>query len=107
MLAIAWERAWEHVISFFAFPPQIRKINYTNNAIESVNAQLRKIINTLRQFPTDESATKLFWLAIRNITVEWESAADQWTPSMQQFAILYEERFTQAYSYRDPESRAR
>ncbi len=107
MVASAWERAWEHVIPFFAFPPQIRKIIYTTNAIESVNAQLRKIIKTRGQFPTDESATKLLWLAIRNITVKWGSATHHWTAAMQQFAILYEERFTQAYSYRDPESLGR
>ncbi|TKR53244.1 IS256 family transposase, partial [Allopusillimonas ginsengisoli] len=107
MVASAWERAWEHVIPFFAFPPQIRKIIYTTNAIESVNAQLRKIIKTRGQFPTDESATKLLWLAIRNITVKWGSATHHWTAAMQQFAILYEERFTQAYSYLDPESLGR
>lgn len=107
MVVSAWERAWEHVIPFFAFPPQIRKIIYTTNAIESVNAQLRKIIKTRGQFPTDESATKLLWLAIRNITVKWGSATHHWTAAMQQFAILYEERFTQAYSYLDPESLGR
>lgn len=95
------------VIPFFAFPPQIRKIIHTTNTIESVNAQLRKIIKTRGQFPTDESATKRLWLAIRNTTVKWGSATHRWTASIQQFTILYKERFTQAYFYRDPESLAR
>jgi transposase-like protein len=104
MIVTAWERAWEQVIPFFAFPPDIRRIIYTTNAIESVNAQLRKIIKTRGQFPTDEAALKLLWLAIRNITVRWGRPTHYWTAAMQQFAILYEERFTDAYRYRDPES---
>ena len=104
MIMTAWERAWEQVIPFFAFPPDIRRIIYTTNAIESVNAQLRKIIKTRGQFPSDEAALKLLWLAIRNITIKWGSATHFWKAAMQQFAILYEERFTDAYRYRDPES---
>lgn len=61
----------ESVIPFFAFPPDIRRVIYTTNAIESVNAQLRKIIKTRGQFPFDEIAFKLLWLAIRNITIKW------------------------------------
>lgn len=104
MIVTAWERAWEQVIPFFAFPPDIRRVIYTTNAIESVNAQLRKIIKTRGQFPTDEAALKLLWLAIRNITIKWGSATHFWKAAMQQFAILYEERFTDAYRYREPGS---
>lgn len=107
MIVPAWERAWEQVIPFFAFPPDIRRIIYTTNAIESVNAQLRKIIKTRGQFPTDESALKLLWLAIRNITVKWGRATHYWSAAMQQFAILYEERFTDAYRYREPDSQGK
>lgn len=90
----AWRRAWSHVIPFFAFPPQIRKVIYTTNAIESVNAQLRKIIKTRGHFPSDDAATKLIWLALRNITADWGRAAKDWKEAMNQFAILYEDRFT-------------
>jgi transposase-like protein len=68
----AWRRAWTQVIPFFAFPPEVRRLIYTTNALESVHAQLRKIIKTRGHFPTDEAATKLIWLALRNITAEWE-----------------------------------
>ena len=90
----AWRRAWDRVIPFFAFPPAVRKVIYTTNAIESVNARLRKIVKTRGHFPTDEAATKLLWLALRNITADWSRAAHDWKAAMNQFAILYEDRFT-------------
>ena len=92
----AWRRAWSHVIPFFVFPPQIRRVIYTTNAIESVNARLRKIIKTRGHFPSDDAASKLIWLALRNITDEWGRAAHNWKDAMNQFAILYEDRFTKA-----------
>ena len=59
----AWRRAWDRVIPFFAFPSPIRRVIYTTNAIESINARLRKIIKTRGHFPSDDAATKLIWLA--------------------------------------------
>ena len=92
----AWRRAWDRVIPFFAFPPAVRRVIYTTNAIESINARLRKIIKSRGHFPSDDAATKLIWLALRNITADWGRAAHNWKEAMNQFAILYEERFTQA-----------
>lgn len=92
-VAAAWRRAWPHVIPFFAFPPDVRRIIYTTNAIESVHARLRKIIKTRGHFPTDEAATKLIWLALRNITAMWHRPPTAWKAAMNQFAILYDERF--------------
>jgi putative transposase len=91
----SWRRAWDKVIPFFAFPPEVRKVIYTTNAIESVNARLRKIIKTRGHFPSDDAATKLIWLALRNITADWGRPANTWKVAMNQFAILYEDRFTQ------------
>ena len=90
----AWRRAWSNVIPFFAFPPHVRRVIYTTNSIESVNAQLRKIIKTRGHFPSDDAASKLIWLALRNITAEWSRAAHNWKAAMNQFAILYQDRFT-------------
>jgi transposase-like protein len=70
-VAAAWRRAWDHVIPFFAFPPAVRRVIYTTNAIESVNSQLRKIIKSRGHFPSDDAASKLIWLALRNITADW------------------------------------
>jgi putative transposase len=66
---------------------------YTTNGVESVHAQLRKIIKTRGHFPNDDAATKLIWLALRNITAKWERAAPSWRLAMNQFAILYGEEF--------------
>lgn len=90
----AWRRAWANVIPFFAFPPAVRKVIYTTNAIESVNARIRKIIKTRGHFPSDEAASKLIWLALRNITADWSRAARDWKEAMNQFAILYPDRFS-------------
>ena len=90
----SWRRAWDRVIPFFAFPPAVRRVVYTTNAIESLHSQLRKIIKTRGHFPSDDAATKLIWLALRNITADWGRAAKEWREAMNQFAILYEERFT-------------
>jgi putative transposase len=90
----SWRRAWTHVIPFFAFPPDVRRVIYTTNALESVHARLRKILKTRGHFPNDEAATKLIWLALRNITASWGKAANYWHLAMNQFAILYEDRFT-------------
>jgi putative transposase len=62
-----WERAWERFVPFLAFPPEVRKIIYTTNAIESLNYQLRKIIKNRGHFPNDDAVVKLLWLAIRDI----------------------------------------
>jgi transposase-like protein len=102
-VAAAWRRQWDQVIPFFAYPPEVRRIIYTTNAVESLHMQLRKIINrrsckTRGHFPSDEAATKLPYLALRNITRNWtmpprELKVVQWRAAMNQFAILFPERF--------------
>ena len=89
-----WRRAWDRVIPFFAFSPAVRRVIYTTNAIESIHSRLRKIIKTRGHFPSDDAATKLLWLALRNITADWGRAAKEWKEAMNQFAIAYGERFT-------------
>jgi putative transposase len=89
-----WRRVWTAVIPFFAFPPDIRRVIYTTNALESVHARIRKVIKTRGHFPTDDAATKLIWLALRNITADWRRPMQHWRAALNQFAILYEDRFT-------------
>ena len=91
-IAPAWRRAWEHVVPMFAFPPAIRKMIYRTNALESLHRSLRKIIKTRGSFPSDEAATKLLYLAIRNAGMRWKRPV-AWTAAMGQFAILFEDRF--------------
>ena len=92
----SWRRAWDRVIPFFAFPPAVRRVIYTTNAIESVNGRLRKIIKTRGHFPSDDAACKLIWLALRNITADWHRSVHEWREAMNQFAIAYGDRFTRS-----------
>jgi transposase-like protein len=91
-----WQRQWEQVIPFFAYPPAVRKIIYTTNAIESMHMQLRKIVKNRGHFPTDEAASKLLYLALRNIEKDWKMPPITWKQAANQFAILFGERFTNA-----------
>lgn len=93
LIVSAWRRAWDRVIPFFAFPPQVRRVIYTTNAIESVHMRLRKAIKTRGHFPSDEAAMKLLWLALRNITADWNRATREWSSALNQFAALYPDRF--------------
>ena len=84
----ARRRVWDKVMPFFAFPPEVRRVIYTTNAIESVNARLRKILRTREHFPNDDAATKMIWLALRNITAEWGRAANHWKAAMNQLPFF-------------------
>lgn len=92
-IAASWRRNWERVIPFFAYPPDVRRVLYTTNAIESLNMQLRKITKNRGHFPSDEAATKLLYLALRNVTAKWKNTAREWKAALSQFAILFEDRF--------------
>lgn len=89
----SWRRVWEQVIPFFAYPAEIRKIIYTTNAIESLHMQLRKVLKNRGHFPNDEAASKLIYLAIRNITKKWKNPPITWKLAATQFAIQFGERF--------------
>ena len=92
-IAASWRRAWEEVIPFFVCPPEVRRVIYTTNAIESLNMQLRKIIKNRGHFPNDAAAAKLIYLALRNITAKWKMPPVFWQSAMNQFAIRYPDRF--------------
>ncbi len=91
-IAPLWHRQWEYVTPAFAYPPEIRRILTTTNAIESLHSQLRKIIKTRGHFPTDEAATKLLYLALRNIKKRW-NPAPAWQAALTHFTILFPDRF--------------
>ena len=92
-IAQSWRRNWEHVIPFFAFPPEVRRVIYTTNAIESLNSQVRRALRSHGHFPSDEAATKLMWLAFRNITAKWKKPSTFWHAAQAQLAIQFEDRF--------------
>jgi putative transposase len=92
-IAHSWRRNWSEVIPFFAFPDEVRRLIYTTNAIESLNAKLRRAVRTRGNFPTDESALKLLFLVLNLAAKEWKMPPREWCMAKAQFAILFKERF--------------
>ena len=92
-VAQSWRRHWEHIIPFFAFAAPVRKIIYTTNSIESLHSNVRKTIRNKGHFPNDEAASKLIWLALRNITAKWQKPPIAWAQAKSQFAIQFGDRF--------------
>jgi len=91
-IGMSWRRNWTQVIPFFAYPPDIRKVIYTTNAIESLNMSLRKVTKNRGSFPTDEAMLKLLYLALRNIAKKWTLPIRDWKAAMNRFTILFEDR---------------
>nr|WP_245828651.1 IS256 family transposase [Micromonospora avicenniae] len=96
-----WDAAWEQVIPFFAFPPEVRKVIYTTNMIESINYQLRKITKTRGHFPTDDALIKLLYLGCRQIGRTARAARAgrstyNWKIAMNQFDIMFPGRLDKA-----------
>src|ERR1700721_3042169 len=92
-IAQCWHRGWDQVIPFFAYPNEIRKIIYTPTAIESLHMQLRKVLKTRGHFPSDEAATKLIYLVLRDITKKWTNPPITWKLAATPFAIRFGPRF--------------
>lgn len=92
LIAQMWQRNWERVAVFFAYPEEIRRVIYTTNAIESVNMGLRKIIKNRGSFPNDEAAMKLIYLALQNISQKWTMSVKDWKAALNRFAIVFGER---------------
>ena len=102
-----WDAAWEQVIPFFAFEPEVRKVIYTTNMIESINYQLRKITKTRGHFPTDDALVKLLYLGCKEMgrTQREPGAKNQhgsgrgayrWKVALNQFDIMFPGRLDKA-----------
>jgi putative transposase len=90
-----WKENWERVIPFFEFPPEIRRVIYTTNAVESLHMSLRKIIKTRGSFPSEEAALKLLYLALRNVIGKWD-VIQHWKQALNHFQMLWGERIQAA-----------
>ena len=88
----SWRRNWDRITPFFDYPPEVRRIIYTTNAIESVNMSLRKITKNRGSFPSDEALLKLFYLALNNIAKRWTMPVQNWKPVLNRFTIQFGER---------------
>jgi putative transposase len=93
-ISALWRRHWDQITPLFAFPPEIRRIIYTTNAVESLHMTLRKVIKTRGSFPNEEAAMKLLYLALRNVSKRW-GLLPNWKEAMNRFALLWEARFPQ------------
>ena len=96
-IARSWRNNWQRIIPFFDYPPEIRRIIYTTNAIESVNMSLRKVSKNRGSFPNDEAVIKLFYLALSNIAKKWSMPLRDWKPALNRFTIQFNERMPRHY----------
>jgi transposase-like protein len=91
-ISALWLRHWEHIITLFDYPEEIRRVIYTTNAIESLNSVIRKATKNRRVFPTDRSAMKVVYLAIERAAQKWTVPVKDWKLALNRFAIEFEER---------------
>jgi putative transposase len=91
-----WRRAWGEVVPFYAFPLEVRRLLYTTNAIEALNAKLRRAVRARGHFPSDDAALKLLFLTLNRTEKEWTMPPREWSMAKAQFAVLFGERFTRA-----------
>ena len=90
----SWRRNWARLSPFFDYPPDIRKVIYTTNAIESVNMSLRKITKTRGSFPTDDAVFKLFYLALNNISQKWTMPIRDWKAALNRLTSQFDGRMS-------------
>ncbi len=93
-----WRAKWSDIITLFEFPAPIRKAIYTTNAIESVNSVIRKFTRNRKLYPNEESALKIVYMAIREASRKWTMPIRHWKQALNHFAILFENRLTEATS---------
>ncbi len=95
-IAQSWRRAWTEVIPFYGFAEDVRRIIYTTNSIEALNAKLRRAVRARGHFPNDDAATKLLFLVLNRAEKEWTMPPREWAMAKAQFAVIFGERFTRA-----------
>ena len=95
-IAQSWRRVWGEVVPFYAFSDDVRRIIYTTNAIEALNAKLRRAISARGHFPHDDAAAKLLYLVLMQEEKAWRMPPREWQKAKAQFAILFGERFARA-----------
>lgn len=88
----SWRADWQRLTVFFDYPPEIRRVIYTTNAIESLNYSLRRVLKTRGSFPSDDAVRKVLYLALRNVAKKWTRPIQNWRQALNQFVILHGER---------------
>ena len=88
----SWRAEWERLTVFFDYSPEIRKVIYTTNAIESLNYSLRRMLKNRGSFPNDDSILKILYLAINRVSKKWTMPIRNWKAALNQFVILFGDR---------------
>jgi hypothetical protein len=102
MIASSWRTNWERVVPFLDFPPDVRRVIYTTNAIESLNSTLRKLLQYRGHFPTDEAVHKLLYLALSKMEKEWERSICDWSAVLGQFSVFFKDRIRRSINEPSP-----
>lgn len=92
MIARKWRTNWHNITPFFDYPPEIRKVMYTTNAIEAMNAQLRKVTKKRGAFPSPEAVRKVLYLAIMKASERWTRPVQDWSAALNHFALVFPDR---------------
>ncbi len=90
-----WRRHWANLSAFFSYPQPLRKVIYTTNAIESINAQLRKVTKKKGAFPTKESVQKVLYLALARASERWKRPIRDWAAALNHLSIVFEGRVSE------------
>ena len=88
----SWRNRWENIVPFFSYPAPIRKVIYTTNAVESVNASIRKVTAKRGAFPTADSVRKVLYLAIKKASERWNRPIMFWNAALNHLTIVFEDR---------------
>jgi putative transposase len=92
MISRKWRTNWQNLTPFFDYPPEIRKVMYTTNAIEALNAQLRKVNKKRGAFPNPEAVRKVLYLAIMKASERWSRPVQDWTAALNHCALVFPDR---------------
>ena len=92
LISKSWRRHWTNLTTFFEYSPDLRKVIYTTNAIESINAQLRKVISKRGAFPSQDSILKVMYLAMTRASSRWTRSVKDWTAALNQLMIKFGDR---------------
>ena len=90
----SWRNNWDHISVFFRYPEEIRKIIYTTNMVESLHRQFRKVTKNRSVFPNDDALKKMLYLAYRDLSKKWTKPVRDWTFTLTQLSLIFEERIT-------------
>lgn len=91
-IAPGWRANWARLSVFYDYPPDIRRVIYTTNAVESLNASLQKVLKQRKAFPNDEAILKVLYLALHNVARNWRRPVHNWKQALNQFSILFGDR---------------